>query len=102
MKVLQEHVLDYTYCEVINCIEDLDSVLHNCKNGDFDIRWCNAVDMSLVQVKNEFLCEEIRNTDVIHDEDFDPTMENKFLNDNDIKISNISFKNNDKIRLYNE
>ena len=82
--VFTKPVFDDTYCEVLNGKEAIDAVLHDCKNRDLDIDWYNIVDISSVQIQNEFHCKQISNAYVFHENNYDYTVETAFLHDNTI------------------
>ena len=64
----------------------MDELLSDTERN-FYIDWYEAVDISLVWIKNEFFYEGFFNSDILHDEDFDPTIE---TDDDTIKVSNVS------------
>lgn len=78
----------------------MDAVLYDNK-GDMDIDWYKAVNIFSIQIQNEFLYQGIsNNADVIHEEDYDHTVETTFFGDKTIQISNLSINNIDKIKFY--
>ena len=59
------------YHEVINRIEVMDEILDGNNNGDTDVDWYDVVDISAVQINNNFIQEGFSKSDVIHEEDYE-------------------------------
>lgn len=43
-------------------------MFYGLNNRYFDFKWYDIIDISLVQIKNGFMCEEILDNDVIYEE----------------------------------
>ena len=58
------------YHEVINRIEVMDEILDGHNNGDTNVDWYDVVDISAVQINNNFIQEGFAKFEIIHKEDF--------------------------------
>lgn len=63
--------------DVVKKIDDMDTVLVG-NNGNFDIDWYEDIDVSLFCIENEFFYEEFSNSNIFHEDNFDPTIESFF------------------------
>ena len=60
--------MDNENSDVIKTIDNIDHVSTE-NNGDIDVNWFEEVDLTAVQIQNEFLCEDFSNSDILHEED---------------------------------
>ena len=87
---------------MINQIDIIDEMLQDHNNGDTEATWYDAVDISSVSLQHRYLMEGISSTDIFQEEDFDPSIETCSVDDNTIKISNVSINNIDTTRFYDD
>ena len=56
-------------------------MLQDYSNGDTEMTWYNAVDISFVRMQHRYIMEGVSPADVFHEEDFDPSIETASVDD---------------------
>lgn len=86
---------DYSDCDdVVKCTNTIDSVLIDYDNSDLDTNWYDVIDIVSVQIGHQFICEGIFISDIFHEEDFYPSIDDDYNVDDYIqKKTNISYTN---------
>ena len=97
------------YHEVINPIEVMDEILDGHNNGDTNIDWYDVVDISALQINNNFSQEGFAKADIIHKEDFEKSEPIQFaeivdINDKLLHVNSNDVKDNpvDRFCFYND
>ena len=79
----------FGYDDVVNRINTMDAKLGSFNNGDINVDWFEVLDISSVWIQHQFISEGKSNSDILHEEDFDPSIDKDYDND--------SLKRNTKI-----
>ena len=93
--------MDDNNSNVINTINDIDGVLSETV-GDIDVDWYEEVDLSVLHINKEFLCEGFSNAYIFCEEDTYSTTDTIFCDDETIPISNVSNNTFDRIHFYDQ
>ena len=77
---------DYAgYNDVVNRIKVMDMELGDYNNGDLGIDWYDVLDISSVRIQHQFINEGQASADIIHEEDFDPSIDKEYHDVHSIK-----------------
>ena len=77
-------------------------MLQDHNNGDTEATWYDVIDISSVSLQHRYLMEGILSTDIFQEDEFDPLIKTCSVDDDTIKISNVSINNIDTIRFYDD
>ena len=69
-------------------------------NLDTEMKWYDAVGISSVRMQHEFIMVGVSSADVFHEEAFDRSIETASVDEETIKISNVSMNNIDTTRYW--
>ena len=64
---------DYVgYDDLVNRINTMDVQLRTYNNGDINVDWFDVIYISSFQIQHQFISEGKSNSNIFHEEDFDP------------------------------
>ena len=95
-------MINDNYVAVLNQIDVINEMLQDHNNGDTEMTWYNAVDISSVRMQHRYIMEGVSSADVFHEEDFDPSIEIALVDDETIIISNVLINNVDTTMFYDD
>lgn len=85
------------YCEFINQIEIMDEIIDGNNNGDTDVDWYEAVDISAVRINNNFIQEGFSKSDINHEEAYEKPEPIRFTETVDVNDKRLHLSSNDVV-----
>ena len=93
---------DDNYVAVLNPIDVIDKMLQDYNNGDTEMTWYGAMDISSIRIQHGFIMEGVSSADIFHEKYFDCSIETASIDEETIKISDVLMNNIDTMRFYDD